>query len=72
MNGDTVSRERCTGGVNIYQTNDPYMKKERIPMYQTKKSYIAPEAEVLRFETEDVITTSGTGDNEMGPDEWEW
>ena len=41
-------------------------------MYQTKKSYIAPEAEVLRFETEDVITTSGTGDNEMGPDEWEW
>ena len=31
-----------------------------------KEKYITPETEVIRFESEDVITTSGIGDDTNG------
>ena len=31
-----------------------------------KKCVEAPEMEIIRFEVEDVLTTSGTGDGEFG------
>lgn len=44
-----------------------------------KKAYISPEAEVLSFEKEDVITSSGPFDWELPPidlgdgnGDWEW
>jgi hypothetical protein len=32
-----------------------------------KEAYVTPNAEVIRFETEDVITTSGVNDTDLIP-----
>lgn len=34
-----------------------------------KKAYITPEMEIIEFECEDVITTSGAADIELDPNE---
>lgn len=34
-----------------------------------KEAYVCPELEVIAYETEDVITTSGFGDNDLS-DPW--
>lgn len=38
-----------------------------------KEVYETPEMEIIRFETEDIITTSGIGDNDqdLGGTGWE-
>lgn len=53
--------------MRILIRSNPQNKSEKEQITMEKKTYISAEIQIIRFETEDIIATSGpqTGENEL-------